>query len=106
MSTRDEIIAWAGELEGRRLNAANGAVLTVVGARWTTRAPLWLALDLAVLLDADVGPDAHWLLTDLDVGWASLLDQLGLPAALRIVGHDRRIIDPTRARAVLRLAVA
>jgi hypothetical protein len=101
MTTRDEIIDWANGLEGTELTAGNGAGLVISGARWVTVPPYWLALEAQAELH---GPDALWLETDSDVGWSGLLAQISLPAGLTLTGHDRRIIDPTTIRVVLRLS--
>lgn len=103
MSLREDVLEWANSLVSSILTTANGGRLYIDDARWNADAPpYWIAIDGRVLPD---GPSAPWLDSDADVGWASLLSQIGLPAGLTLQSHDRRILDPTRIRVVLRLTV-
>ena len=102
MSLRDDLVAWANALRGETLVCANGLALTVTDAYWTTKAPLWLAVKAEADLAA-LGPNASWLTSDSDVGWATLLTQIGVPPGAQVTGTDKMIHTPTAIRAVLRL---
>jgi hypothetical protein len=105
MTQRDDIIEWANGLRGQVLACNNGLLLTVTDAYWVTSAPFWLALRADAGLAA-LGPNAVWLASDADVGWAGLLSQISLPTGLLVAGSDRMIVTPTSIRAVLRLSIA